>query len=315
MPDDIRTLCNFAITLHYEGAAATVVFDECGAAGFPRERLSVFAHGQVAILDDFAKLTEFGSRRRTKGTGLHRSMGLAEELEQFVRAIKGEPNHLLSWEDASLATLCMFAAQESIRLGAEIDLRQFRSSLLTPADRISLRRRRQRHPGLSRQRTRRRPNRTRLNPGSPAVTCVRRLYRVGAGLAPRLSQLPHAAATHQSCRGCPRRRVAYDRNRPGKQGDGERYGGGGVAAEGRDHDGLAHPAPAGANTARNPTTQDRAKAAERDQEEVLAVPGQLAEQHVSHHSIERPAGDRPPHGSGQGRRCRPAFPAQAGGSA
>ena len=134
MPDDIRTLCNFAITLHYDGAAATVVFDECGAAGFPRERLSVFAHGQVAILDDFAKLTEFGSRRKSKGTGLHKSMGHAEELEQFVRAIKGEPNHLLSWEEASLATMCMFAAQESIRLGAEIDLRQFRASLLTPVD-------------------------------------------------------------------------------------------------------------------------------------------------------------------------------------
>ena len=132
VPDDIRTLCNFAVTLHYDGAAATIVFDECGAPGFPRERLSVFAHGQIAILDDFAKLTEFGKAKRSQGTGLHKSMGHAEELEQFVRAVKGEPNHLLSWEDASLATTCMFAAQESIRLGAEIDLDQFRRSLLAP---------------------------------------------------------------------------------------------------------------------------------------------------------------------------------------
>jgi predicted dehydrogenase len=132
VPDDIRTLCNFAVTLHYDGAAATIMFDECGAPGFPRERLSVFAHGQIAILDDFAKLTEFGKAKRSQGTGLHKSMGHAEELEQFVRAVKGEPNHLLSWEDASLATTCMFAAQESIRLGAEIDLDQFRRSLLAP---------------------------------------------------------------------------------------------------------------------------------------------------------------------------------------
>jgi predicted dehydrogenase len=134
LPDDIRTLCNFAVTLHYDGAAATIVFDECGAPGFPRERLSVFAHGQVAILDDFAKLTEFGSGKKSQGTGLHKSMGHAEELEQFVRAVQGQPNHLLSWEDASLATTCMFAAQESIRLGAEIDIDQFRQSLLVPAD-------------------------------------------------------------------------------------------------------------------------------------------------------------------------------------
>jgi predicted dehydrogenase len=132
LPDDIRTLCNYVITLHYDGAAATIVFDECGAPGFPRERLSVFSRGQVTILDDFGKLTEFGKGKKSQGSGLHKSMGHAEELEQFVRAVSGQPNHLLSWEGASLATTCMFAAQESIRLGAEIDLDQFRQSLLTP---------------------------------------------------------------------------------------------------------------------------------------------------------------------------------------
>jgi predicted dehydrogenase/NADPH:quinone reductase-like Zn-dependent oxidoreductase len=136
LPDDLRTLCNFAVTLHYDGAAATVVFNESGVTGVPRERVSVYARGQVAVLDDFGKLTSYGAGKpRTKGSGLSKSMGHAEELEQFVRAMKGEPNHLLSWEGSSLATLCMFAAQESIRLGAEIDLDQFRRSLLEdPAD-------------------------------------------------------------------------------------------------------------------------------------------------------------------------------------
>ncbi len=130
-PDDIRTLCNFSLNLHYPGASATIVFNESGAAHFPRERLTVLARGQVAVLDDFAKLTLYGPRVQKQGTGLHKSMGHAEELEQFVLAIKGQPNHLLSWEGASLATACMFAAQESIRLGAEIDLEEFRRSLLT----------------------------------------------------------------------------------------------------------------------------------------------------------------------------------------
>jgi hypothetical protein len=93
----------------------------------------------VAILDDFGKLTEYRpGKPRSKGTGLHKSMGHAEELEQFVRALKGEPNHLLSWEGSSLATLCTFAAQESIRIGAEIDLDQFHRSLLEdPADALA----------------------------------------------------------------------------------------------------------------------------------------------------------------------------------
>jgi len=129
-PEDLRTLCNFAVTLHYEGAAATVVFNESGAPQFPRERITVLARGQVAILDDFGKLTVHGQRAKKQGSGLKKSMGHAEALQQFVRALKGQPNHLLTWEDASLATTCMFAAQESIRTGAEIDIATFRKALL-----------------------------------------------------------------------------------------------------------------------------------------------------------------------------------------
>jgi predicted dehydrogenase len=129
-PQDLRTLCNFSIALHYEGAAASIVFAESGATGFPRERVVAYGKGQIAILDDFAKLTVHGRKTGKRGSGLRKSMGHVEELQQFVRAIKGEPNSLLSWDDASLATLAMFAAQESIRLGAEVDLAAFRAELL-----------------------------------------------------------------------------------------------------------------------------------------------------------------------------------------
>jgi predicted dehydrogenase/threonine dehydrogenase-like Zn-dependent dehydrogenase len=134
MPNDLRTLCNFAVTLHYDGAAAIVVFSESGGADFPRERVTALGRGQVAILDDFAKLTVHGKKFEKKGSGLRKSMGHAEELEQFVRAIRGEPNNLLTWDDASHTAMCVFAAQESIRLGVEIDLAAFREALLTEAD-------------------------------------------------------------------------------------------------------------------------------------------------------------------------------------
>jgi predicted dehydrogenase len=133
MPDDLRTLCNFTLTLHYEGAAATVVFNESGSSDFPRERLTVLSRGQVAILDDFATLTLHGRRNEKQGSKLRRSMGHKEALQQFVHAIKGLPNELLTWEDAALATTCMFAAQESIRLGAEVDLASYRQALLDEA--------------------------------------------------------------------------------------------------------------------------------------------------------------------------------------
>jgi predicted dehydrogenase len=133
-PDDLRTLCNFTVTLHYEGAAATVVFNESGSPHFPRERLTVLGRGQIAILDDFGKLTLHGTKIDKQGSGLRKSMGHVEELQQFVRAIKGEPNNLLSWEESALASTCVFAAQESIRLGVEIDLATFRAAVLAGGD-------------------------------------------------------------------------------------------------------------------------------------------------------------------------------------
>lgn len=133
VPDDLRKLCNFTVTLHYVGATATIVFDESGAKGYPREKVTVMARGQTAVLDDFARLTVFGRRRVSYGSKVRREMGHREALAQFVAAIRGRPNSMLGWEAASLATCCTFAAQESIRTGQLIDLREFRSSLATPA--------------------------------------------------------------------------------------------------------------------------------------------------------------------------------------
>jgi predicted dehydrogenase len=133
-PDDLRTLCNYAMTIHYEGAVANIVFDESGAVGYPQERITALAKGKVVALDDFAHLTVHGKRVRKLGVSLGASMGHKEELTEFVAALRGEANSLLSWEQASLATLCVFAAQESIRTGEAVDLAEFRESLTATAD-------------------------------------------------------------------------------------------------------------------------------------------------------------------------------------
>jgi hypothetical protein len=59
-------------------------------------------------------------------------MGHKEQLQQFVLALRGEPNHLLTWEGARTASLSVFAAQESIRTGEPVHLAGFEASLLEP---------------------------------------------------------------------------------------------------------------------------------------------------------------------------------------
>jgi predicted dehydrogenase len=124
-PDDIRKLCNFAVTIHYEGAVANIVFNESEATRYPREKLTVFGRGQVAVLDDFAKLRLHGKRVQTFGNAWHADMGHMQELREFIAAYQGKPNNLLTWDEACNATLCMFAAQESIRSGEPVDVREF----------------------------------------------------------------------------------------------------------------------------------------------------------------------------------------------
>lgn len=133
VPDDLRNLCNFDLTVHYEGATAHVTFSESGARGYPREKLTAFGRGRIAVLDDFGRLTvhRADGKARTEGSGTRKQMGHREALQEFVKALKGEPNRMLGWEEALWATLCMFAAQESIRSGLPVDVRGLRAALLS----------------------------------------------------------------------------------------------------------------------------------------------------------------------------------------
>ncbi|MEM8996694.1 MAG: Gfo/Idh/MocA family oxidoreductase, partial [Acidobacteriota bacterium] len=127
-PDDLRSLVNYTVTLDYGAATAHIIFNESGGAGHPRERLTVLAKGQVAILEDFEQLRLHG--RSEKRIKQKRDMGHGEQLRQFVKAVRGDGGDtLLSWPETLRATTCLFAAQESLETGRAVDLDDFRRRL------------------------------------------------------------------------------------------------------------------------------------------------------------------------------------------
>ena len=125
-PDDLRTLCNFTVTVRYPKSVATVVFNESGP-GFPRERITAFGRAKVGVLDDFTTLTIH--QKKTRVSRSKQQMGHLQALEQFIAACRGEPNSCLTWPESRMATLSMFAAQESLRTGVPVDLESFEQSL------------------------------------------------------------------------------------------------------------------------------------------------------------------------------------------
>lgn len=129
-PEDLRKLANFTLTLHYERAQATVTFVESDAKDFPREQLTVQAPGLVVVAEDFAKVTVFDGKKKRSVTKTKHSMGHKEGLYEFIKAVRGEDNSMLGWDEAFRATLTMFAAQESMRRGLPVNLREFAEEVL-----------------------------------------------------------------------------------------------------------------------------------------------------------------------------------------
>lgn len=128
-PDDLRTLCNFALTIEFDGAMGTVIFNESSGVGFPRERITAMGRGKVAVLDDFATLTTHGKKSEKTGSALSRQMGHKQALNAFLDTLRGAESNAIDWPAAFRATSVMFAAQESIRTGERVDMHDFCAEL------------------------------------------------------------------------------------------------------------------------------------------------------------------------------------------
>lgn len=132
MPDDLRRLCNYALTIHYESAVACIVVNESDAKGFPRERITVLGRGRSATLDDFSVLSMHdGVAVKRSGNKMMQQMGHEQALNEFVKKLRGEDNVSIGWEQSFHASICMFAAGESIRSGEPVVIQDFERALLS----------------------------------------------------------------------------------------------------------------------------------------------------------------------------------------
>jgi predicted dehydrogenase/threonine dehydrogenase-like Zn-dependent dehydrogenase len=113
---------NISMTFTFpDGSVGVVDYLANGDKSFPKERVEVFCGGSVAVLEDFRRLemVQNGHRRAMK-TALDK--GWAGEWAAFTEAIRtgGEPT--IPYEQLIGVTRATFAAVESLRSGAKMEV-------------------------------------------------------------------------------------------------------------------------------------------------------------------------------------------------
>jgi predicted dehydrogenase/threonine dehydrogenase-like Zn-dependent dehydrogenase len=103
------------------GSVASVCYFSNGNKNLPKEYLEVFCAGQVAIIDDFKKMTLYG--RKIKSSSLSKQdKGHKSEIDEFLQSIKNGTGSPISFEDIYLSTLATFAVIDSLKEGRTIHL-------------------------------------------------------------------------------------------------------------------------------------------------------------------------------------------------
>ncbi|RLQ94808.1 bi-domain-containing oxidoreductase [Falsibacillus albus] len=81
---------NAIITLKFQsGAIANIVYTSMGSKKYPKEQLRVFSNGSVCEMDNYIKLNQYGSVKKTK-MKLRQDKGIKNEYEYIYDVLKGK---------------------------------------------------------------------------------------------------------------------------------------------------------------------------------------------------------------------------------
>ncbi len=113
---------NVSMTFTFpDGSIGVVDYLANGDKSFPKERVEVFCGGSIAILDDFVSLTTVRDGKK-KEERRAQDKGWRSEMETFARAIREGGAPPIPYEQLVGVTKATFAAVESIRSGAPVEV-------------------------------------------------------------------------------------------------------------------------------------------------------------------------------------------------
>jgi polar amino acid transport system substrate-binding protein len=106
------------ITLAFQnGSIGTVSYFANGDKSLPKERVEIFSHGVVYILDDFRSLTIHANGGRKEKKLLVQDKGQKNEVRSFLESIREGKDAVIPFREIHSATLVTLKALESLRTG------------------------------------------------------------------------------------------------------------------------------------------------------------------------------------------------------
>ncbi len=113
---------NVSMTFTFpDGSIGVVDYLANGDKSFPKERVEVFCGGSIAILDDFVSLVTVKDGKK-KEERRAQDKGWRSEMEAFARTIREGGTPPIPYEQLLGVTKATFAAVESIRSGALVEV-------------------------------------------------------------------------------------------------------------------------------------------------------------------------------------------------
>ena len=120
-PSNLNDTLNAALT-YQNGSIGIVSYLANGDKMLPKERIEVFCHGTVAIVDDFKKLTIYANGKKKRKKLIFQDKGQKEEVGQFVNTILNGNTELIPFHEIYNASLVTFKIIDSIQTGERIKI-------------------------------------------------------------------------------------------------------------------------------------------------------------------------------------------------
>jgi predicted dehydrogenase len=99
------------------GSIGSIAYFANGDKGLSKERVEVYGHGAVAVLDDFKALTIHSSGRKNEKKLSVQDKGQKEGVTQFIESVRRGNAPLIPFAEIHAVTLTTFRTLESIRTG------------------------------------------------------------------------------------------------------------------------------------------------------------------------------------------------------